>query len=87
MKLSLSPNPLRHDEPMTVHLAGDFPAGKYELRIIAIPGNILLKRSITLPAEGQNIPLNISGLPAGAYMLEMINEQGMASRTKFVKED
>ncbi|MDP4221349.1 MAG: T9SS type A sorting domain-containing protein [Bacteroidota bacterium] len=85
-KLRLSPNPLRPGEELNVHLNEGLTTGNYELNVIDLLGNTLLRQKIAISGELQDIPLSLPYLPSGVYVLELRNEAGASYHAKFVSE-
>jgi trimeric autotransporter adhesin len=73
-KLSISPN------PATTHLTITTPTPIQTLTVTNYLGQAVLRR------EGSGGDVDVSGLPAGVYVLEVVTEDGNRTFEKFVKE-
>jgi hypothetical protein len=77
-KVDVFPNPVNNI--VNINLTGY--TGKSDLRLFDVNGRIVLNRQVSTT----NTPLDISALPAGVYMLRIMNGGKEVNMTKIIKQ-
>lgn len=78
--ITVYPNPA--DQQLYI---SQMSTGFYQVRIYSVDGKLVRG----LEVDGQNgapVPVNVNGLPAGVYSLELLNEWGNRNWARFVKK-
>lgn len=83
LEVKVLPNPVR-GSVMTLEVSAPVKSN-YRLSIIDMQGRNLVQRSITVQKGVQQLPVEIAGLPAGMYQLELQDEKGR-QHARFVKQ-
>jgi hypothetical protein len=84
--LSLFPNPITANEPLTISLTSSFRIGSYSISLLSLLGNTLKNEKINLTGAKQDILFKMPECPAGVYFIELQSENGVVAKAKFVKE-
>jgi hypothetical protein len=80
--ISVVPNPVQSNTVLSLSSA---KAGKIELAVSDAMGKVVMKQSISVIAGNNPITLNFTTLAAGTYQITVINADGDAKSTRFVK--
>lgn len=84
--ISLFPNPITANEPLTISLTSSFRIGSYSISLLNLLGNTLKNEKINLTGAKQDILFKMPECPAGVYYIELQSENGVVMKAKFVKE-
>jgi len=81
------PNPLS-SAAATLSFYGPLTPGVYDLTIYDLLGNAVYKEKIDISAPISDVSLDVSGLPAGSYTIELRSKEGqmITLHSKFIKE-
>ncbi len=80
-QFQLFPNPGR--EMITIEVEGDI-LGRYEMQILDLRGKQFMRSELQLLPKAQ---VNVQELPAGMYLIHLVNPDHGAVRLKFLKMD
>jgi hypothetical protein len=83
--LRLAPNPPRGQQTL-VHFRAHY-TGTVLLQLVDSQGKIVLSRHGEVRRGSNKIPLQLTALPAGTYLLRLSDERGTTLGEKLVKGD
>jgi hypothetical protein len=86
--LSLYPNPLPEGKQLVIHTTDDLPSSTYEISLLDLLGNIVIKEKVSVANAGQDIFFDIPKCASGMYMIELqsISNLQIYYREKFIKQ-
>ncbi|GJM35519.1 MAG: hypothetical protein DHS20C18_45200 [Saprospiraceae bacterium] len=82
VQMTVAPNPVQEQLTLSINNPA---SGNFQLAIRSLDGRLLQKRQMDIPAGQQNIPLDVSDLNSGLYLLQLTDGQNVSTR-KFVKQ-
>lgn len=84
--VTLYPNPIRKNSTLAIDIK-NVDGGTYSFRLFSVNGQILLIKELVINKSENIIKLDIPAVPAGAYILQMINKQsGKKQSEKIIVE-